>query len=91
MFQIFDVCAPPYQENSSLLCYNISLLSHLQSDIERFSGSIQYPLPKKKAEDDQIGRGESSIVFIVYFGRKEYILKKVCNITNIFGCVMFVL
>ena len=47
-------------------------------DLERFSGTVQYPLPKKKAEADRIGYCRNGIVFTVYHGNKEFAVKKVC-------------
>ena len=42
-----------------------------------FSGSIQYPLPTKKAVASRIGYGGNAIVFVVFHASKEFAVKKV--------------
>jgi len=53
------------------------LLSFLQSDLESFSGHIQYPLPNKRATASRIGYGGNAIVFVVFHAGKEFAVKKV--------------
>ena len=53
------------------------MLIFLQSDLECFSGNIQYPLPNKKAVASRIGYGGNAIVFVVFHAGKEFAVKKV--------------
>ena len=53
------------------------MLLFLQSDLDCFSGSIQYPLPNKKAVASRIGYGGNAIVFVVFHAGKEFAVKKV--------------
>jgi len=48
-----------------------------QSDLESFSGHIQYPLPNKRATASRIGYGGNAIVFVVFHAGKEFAVKKV--------------
>jgi len=50
-----------------------------QSDVSCFSGSIQYPLPNKKAVASRIGYGGNAIVFVVFYAGKEFAVKKVAH------------
>ena len=59
--------------------YVIIILSFLQSDLGRLSGSIQYPVPNKKAVASRIGNGRNAIVFVVFHAGKEFAVKKVRN------------
>jgi len=52
---------------------------HLQSDLESFSGHIQYPLPNKRAIASRIGYGGNAIVFVVFHAGKEFAVKKVSD------------
>ena len=49
----------------------------LQSNLDCFSGSIQYPLPNKKAAASRLGYGGNAIVFVVFHAGKEFAVKKV--------------
>ena len=53
----------------------------LQSNLDCFSGSIQYPLPNKKAIASRLGYGGNAIVFVVFHAGKEFAVKKV-RMTN---------
>ncbi|XP_065919477.1 uncharacterized protein [Dysidea avara] len=46
------------------------------SDLESFSGHIQYPLPNKRATASRIGYGGNAIVFVVFHAGKEFAVKK---------------
>ena len=66
------------------------MLLFLQSDLDCFSGSIQYPLPNKKAVASRIGYGGNAIVFVVFHAGKEFAVKKVrCINYYISYCNMF--
>ena len=57
---------------------NINKIGHVifSSNVERFSGSVQYPLPNKKAVASRIGYGGNAIVFVVFYAGKEFAVKK---------------
>ncbi len=46
------------------------------SDPTSFSGSIQYPLPTRKAVANRIGYGGNAVVFVVFHAGKEFAVKK---------------
>ena len=50
-----------------------------QSNLQCFSGSIQYPLPNKKAVASRIGYGGNAIVFVVFHAGKEFGVRKVMS------------
>ena len=58
--------------------HNISKIGHVifSSNPECFSGSVQYPLPNKKAVASRIGYGGNAIVFVVFYAGKEFAVKK---------------
>ena len=50
---------------------------HMQSDLTRFTGSIKYPLPSRKATAVKLGKGGNGFVFAIFHNGKEYAVKKV--------------
>ena len=66
-----------YQVNDYLSTYMYTVLLFPQSNLDCFSGSIQYPLPTKKAVASRIGYGGNAIVFVVFHAGKEFAVKKV--------------
>ena len=52
---------------------------YTQSDLTRFTGSIKYPLPSRKATAVKLGKGGNGFVFAIFHNGKEYAVKKVRN------------
>jgi len=70
----------------SVLCNATTLVLYFtpQSDLESFSGHIQYPLPNKRATASRIGYGGNAIVFVVFHAGKEFAVKKVLFYVNVY-------
>ena len=55
------------------------IIQLIQSDLTRFTGSIKYPLPSRKATAIKLGKGGNGFVFAIFHNGKEYAVKKVRN------------
>ena len=56
---------------------HLLVILYLQSDLTRFTGSIKYPLPSRKATAVKLGKGGNGFVFAIFHNGKEYAVKKV--------------
>ena len=53
------------------------IIQPIQSDLTRFTGSIKYPLPSRKATAIKLGKGGNGFVFAIFHNSKEYAVKEV--------------